>query len=85
MAHQTITIAVPQETYEPFRERAERAQRSVEDAVVEAIQTALDGGESVAEDRQTVLTGFRSVDAGTLRQIVARGAETEDVLSDRPE
>jgi hypothetical protein len=80
MAYQMITIAVPDETYAPFRERAERAQRSVEEAVVEAIQTALDEGESVAEDRQIVLTALDSLDTGGLRQIVTRGAETEDVL-----
>ena len=50
MHHQTLTIAVPQETYEPFQQRAERAHRSVEDAVVEAIQTALDEDEGVAEE-----------------------------------
>jgi hypothetical protein len=80
MAYQTITVAVPDETYEPFRERAERARLSVEEAMVEAIQTALDEGESVAEDRQIVLTALDSLDTGGLRQIVTRGAETEDVL-----
>jgi hypothetical protein len=80
MSHQTITVAVPQETYEPFRQRAERAQRSVEEAVVEAMQTALTEDEGVAGDRQTVLAALDSLDTDTLRQIVMRGSETEDVL-----
>jgi plasmid stability protein len=80
MSHLTITVTVPQETYESFRQRAERDHRSVEEAVLEAMQSSLTEGEGVAEYRQTVLAALDSLDTDTLRQIVTRGAETEDVL-----
>ncbi len=80
MSHRTITVAVPRETYEPFQQHAERAQQSVEEAVVEAMQAAVVDGASSAEERQSVLTALGVLDTATLWQLVQRGAETEDVL-----
>lgn len=80
MSHQTITVSVPEETYEPFRQRAEREQRTVEEAVVEAMQNTLTEGEGAAADRQTVLTALAALATDALWQFVERGAETEDVL-----
>ena len=71
---------VPQETYEPFRQHAERARRSVEEAVVEAMQAVLTDDESGAEERRTVLAALAALDTAALWQFVRRGAETEDVL-----
>jgi hypothetical protein len=80
MTDRTITVAVPQETFEPFRERAEQAQRSVEEAVLEAMRAALTDGTSTTEERQPVLAALALLDTAALWQIVRRGAETEDVL-----
>lgn len=80
MTDQTITITVPQETYEPFRRRAERTQRSVEEVVLEAMQAALTHGGSTAEERQTVLAALALLDTTALWQLIRRGAETEDIL-----
>ena len=80
MSHRTITVAVPRETYEPFRQHAERAQQSVEEAVLEAMQAAVVDDASSAEERQTVLAALGVLDTATLWQLVRRGAETEDVL-----
>jgi hypothetical protein len=81
MGRQTITIAIPEETYEPFRQHAERARQSVEDAVVEAMRAALvDGDEASAEGRQATLAALALLDTSTLWQMVQRGAENEDVL-----
>ena len=80
MSHRTITVAVPPETYEPFRQHAERAQQSVEEAVLEAMQAAVGDGASSAEERQSVLAALAVLDTATLWQLVRRGAETEDVL-----
>jgi hypothetical protein len=80
MGRQTITIAI-QETYEPFRQHAERARQSVEDAVVEAMRAALvDDGVAGAEGRQATLAALALLDTPTLWQMVHRGAENEDVL-----
>jgi hypothetical protein len=81
MGRQTITIAIPEETYEPFRQHAERARQSVEDAVVEAMRAALDDGNEVgAEGRQATLAALSLLDTPTLWQMIQRGAENEDVL-----
>ena len=75
------TVAVPLETYEPFRQRAERARQSVEEAVVQAMQAALATAEaSTASERQAMLAALESLDTPALWQIVNRGAETEEVL-----
>ncbi len=80
MSQRTITVAVPQETYEPFRQHAERAQRSVEEAVLAAMQAAVADGASSAEERQRVLAALDLLDTAALWRLVRRGAETEDVL-----
>ena len=80
MSDQTITIAVPEGTYEPFRQHAEQRQRSVEEAVVDAMQAVLSGDERGTGDRQAVLAALTLLDTATLWQLVRRGAETEDVL-----
>jgi hypothetical protein len=80
MTDRTITVAVPQETFELFRERAEQAQRSVEEAVLEAMRAALTDGASTTEERQPVLAALALLDTAALWQLVRRGAETEDVL-----
>ena len=80
-ASHSMTVAVPLETYEPFRQRAERARQSVEEAVVQAMQAALATAEaSTASERQAMLAALESLDTPALWQIVNRGAETEDVL-----
>ena len=80
MPHQTITVDVPEETYEPFRQQAERAQQTIEEAVLRAMHAALADGESAAESRQTTLAALALLDTATLWQLVRRGAETDDVL-----
>lgn len=80
MTDRTITIAVPPETYEPFRDSAERTRRSVEEVVVEALQAALADGEQPAEERHAMIAALASLDTATLWQLVRRGAETEEVL-----
>ena len=77
----SMTVAVPLETYEPFRQRAERARQSVEEAVVQAMQAALTTTEaSTASERQAMLAALEALDTAALWQIVNRGAETEEVL-----
>lgn len=80
MTDRTITIAVPGETYEPFRRHAEQTRRSVEEAALAALQAVLADGESTAESRRAVLAALAVLDTATLWQLVRRGAETEDVL-----
>ncbi len=80
MTDRTITIAVPRETYEPFRDSAERTRRSVEEVVVEALQATLADGEHPAEERQAMLAALTLLDTATLWQLVRHGAETEEVL-----
>jgi hypothetical protein len=75
-----MTVAVPLETYEPFRRQAERARQSVEEAVVQAMQAALTIEAKTASERQAMLAALESLDTPALWQIVNRGAETEDVL-----
>lgn len=76
----TITVAVPPETYEPFRQQAERANQSVEQAVVEAMQAKLAAGPAAADQRSAMLAALERIDTPTLWQIIHRGAETEDIL-----
>ena len=77
---QSMTVDVPLETYEPFRRQAERAQQSVEEAVVQAMRAALTAEAGTATERQAMLAALESLDTPALWQIVNRGAETEDVL-----
>jgi hypothetical protein len=80
-ASHSMTVAVPLETYEPFRQQSERAHQSVEEAVVQAMQAALaTTGASTAGERQAMLAALEALDTAALWQIVNRGAETEDVL-----
>ncbi len=80
-ASHSMTVAVPLETYEPFRRQAERARQSVEEAVVQAMRAALATTEaSAASERQAMLAALETLDTAALWQIVNRGAETEDVL-----
>lgn len=79
-APRSMTVAVPSETYEPFRQRAERASQSVEEAVVQAMQAALTTEASTAAERQAMLAVLESLDTPALWQLIHRGAETEDVL-----
>ncbi len=75
-----MAVAVPLETYEPFRRQAERARRSVEEAVVQAMQAALATTEtSTASEREAMLAALEALDTPALWQIVSRGAETEEV------
>lgn len=80
MSDQTITIAVPEGTYEPFRQHAEQRRRGVEEAVVDAMQAVLSGDEAASADPHAVLAALTLLDTPTLWQLVSRGAETEDVL-----
>ena len=79
-APRPMTVAVPPETYEPFRRQAERAHQSVEEAVVQAMQAALTTEANTAAERQAMLAVLESLDTPALWQIIHRGAETEDVL-----
>jgi len=76
----TMTVRVPSETYDPFRRQAERAQRSVEEAVLQAMQEALTTETSTAAARQVVLAALETLETLTLWQLIKRGAETEEVL-----
>jgi hypothetical protein len=75
-----MTVDVPLETYEPFRQRAEQAEQSVEQAVVQAMQATLAPEAGPAAERQAILAVLDSFDTPTLWQLVQRGAETEAVL-----
>jgi hypothetical protein len=80
MAERQITITVPDETYEPFRRHAEREQSSVEEAVVAAMDAAIQRDREQAGAWRTALNALAWLDTSTLWQIVQRGAETEEVL-----
>ena len=71
---------MPAATYEPFRRRAEREHRSVEEAVLAAMEAALAEPADSDEERRAMLGALDGLDSAALRQLVARGAETEDVL-----
>ncbi|MGH2369401.1 MAG: hypothetical protein ACRDI2_14500 [Chloroflexota bacterium] len=75
-----MTVTVPPETYEPFRRRAEQAQQSVEEAIVQTLQAALTTEASTAAARQAMLAVLESLETPILWQLLQRGAETEDVL-----
>jgi hypothetical protein len=79
-AARPMAVAVPAETYESFRRQAERAHQSVEEAVVQALQTALSAETSTAAERQAMLAAVESLDTPALWELVRAGAETEDVL-----
>ena len=80
MVGQTITITVPSETYEPFRQQAEREQRSVEEALLRVMIAAVAENETTAAERQVMLDALAALDTPTLWQLVQRGAETDEVL-----
>jgi hypothetical protein len=79
-AFRTITIAVPAETYEPFHQQAERADLSLEEAVVQAMRAMLADQTMTADARQALVAALDGVDTPTLWRLIQRGAETEDVL-----
>jgi hypothetical protein len=70
-------IAVPPETYAPFRRHAEEARRGVEEAVIAAMRAALEDGKRTAADRRAMLD---ALDTSALWQIVRRGSENEEIL-----
>ena len=76
----TITVAVPAETYESFRLQAERARQSVEQAVVQAMQATLTDEPASDDQRHAMLVALERIDTAVLRQLLQRGAETEEVL-----
>ena len=80
MAERQITITVPDETYEPFQRRAEHEQRSVEEAVVAAMEATIQPDPDQASGWRAALGALAWLDTPTLWQIVERGAETDDVL-----
>ena len=76
----SVTVAVPPETYEPFRQQAARAHQSVEEAVVQAMQATLEADTSTAAERRAMVAAVESLDTPALWQLIHAGAETEDVL-----
>lgn len=72
-APRSMTVAVPPGTYESFRQRAERASQSVEEAVVQAMQAALTTEASTAAERQAMLAVLESLDTPALWQLIQRG------------
>src|SRR4051812_48720983 len=80
MAERQITVTVPDEMFEPFRRHAEQEQQSIEEAVVSAIEAAIQPDRDQASGWRAALNALAWLDTPTLWQIVQRGAETEEVL-----
>ena len=80
MAQQQITISVSDETYETFQQFAARERRSLEEAVIAAMQLALHAESALPEDWQSALDAMAWLDTPTLQQIIERGAETEEIV-----
>jgi hypothetical protein len=75
-----MTVEVPPETYESFRQQAEQARQSVEEVVVQAMQAALAAAVGTAAQRHAMLAVLETLETPVLWQLIHRGAETEDVL-----
>ncbi len=80
MAQQQITISVSDEAYETFQQFAARERRSVEEAVVIAMQRAVHAESDLPEEWRSALEAMAWLDTRTPQQIVARGAETEEIV-----
>jgi hypothetical protein len=69
MAERQITVTVPDEMFEPFRCHAEQEQQSIEEAVVSAIEAAIQPDRDQASGWRAALNALAWLDTPTLWQI----------------
>jgi plasmid stability protein len=62
MAHQTLTLLLPEDTYEQLRQRAEHEQRSIEAEALRAVEAGLDGAPSLPPDLAATLATMALLD-----------------------
>jgi plasmid stability protein len=81
MALQTMTLTLPDDTYDELRRRAERDQRSVEAEALRAVEAGLAADPPLPPDLAATLEAMALLDDGALWQAARAGlAEAERAL-----
>lgn len=78
MAHQTVTVAVPQPLYDHLKQRAAESQRSIEDEVVLTLAEAVADQEQVHGDLAATLASLATLDDAVLWQLARSRVAAED-------
>ena len=68
MAHQTVTLMLPDDTYEQLRQRAEQEQRSIEVEALRAVEAGLAGAPALPPDLAATLAAMALLDDEALWQ-----------------
>ncbi len=68
MAHQTVTLMLPDDTYEQLRQRAAQEQRSIEAEAVRAVEAGLARGPALPPDLAATLAAMALLDDEALWQ-----------------
>jgi hypothetical protein len=68
MTIQTVTLEMPSLLYDRVKRRAERAHRSVETELLEAVATAVPAPEESSSDLTETITSLAMLDDATLRR-----------------
>ncbi len=80
MTDQTLTLSVPQKTYDQLRQRAKHFQHSVEDEALQALERALAGDSPVTEEAVPTLAALALLSSDELRRIAEREPAAESIL-----
>ncbi|MEX0701677.1 MAG: hypothetical protein WD069_06225 [Planctomycetales bacterium] len=66
MSNQTVTLNIPQPLYQQLKERAEQAERSVEDETLDVLASVVPSGGRLPDELANAVDSLRSLDDAAL-------------------
>ena len=84
MSSQTVTLTIPDSLYTQLKQRAEQAERSVEDETLDVLASVVPSAGRLPDDLADAVESLRSLDDAALWNAVGSGlvAEVGDELED---
>lgn len=80
MADQTLTLTVPDKTYQQLRQRAQQLHHSVEDEALQVVERALADESLTTEETVPTLAALALLPSDQLRRIAEREPAAESIL-----